>query len=175
MLNIVKIISSSISKLNYRVFKYLRFGNKDIQTAVEINPFGIDSKPPNNYYAIVCTTSTLGKNVLLGVYSPNKEKTLDAGATRIFSTNNTGKTEQVDIHLKNDGVIEIGGTDNYLVKFNELKDAFDSFKQDFNRFVDKYNTHTHTAPSGATGPPLILGFKTGANIDPAKNEQIKTR
>ncbi len=66
---------------------------------------------------------------------------------------------------------------NYAVKYNELKTAFNTLRDDFNAFVTKYNGtvpaigHVHTCPAGGgptTAMPEGLAVMTTAVIEPSQ-------
>ena len=62
MLNVVKIISSSIEG-GRRFLKFLRLGRSDVQTAYEAMPSGVDSVPIEGMKAIFAKTASNGKTM----------------------------------------------------------------------------------------------------------------
>lgn len=174
MLNFVKVISSEKDSLARRVVKFLRFGNSDVQTSVEAAPHGIDSVPIKDLVAVYGKTASSGKTVVIGYL--NKDRLAEIGETRFYSTNEQGQL-QTYVWLKNDATIEIGGDTDNMVRFSELKTAFDQLKSDFNSFVSTtFNVHTHVSasPGSPTATPVPTGTTSTANIDPAKIDEIKT-
>ena len=174
MLNFVKIISSEKDSLARRVIKFFRYGNSDVQTAIESAPHGIDSVPFKDLVGVYAKTSSSGKTALIGYLI--KDRLADVGETRLFSTDEQGGL-QTYIWLKNDATIEIGGGTDNMVRFSELETAFNQLKQDFNTFVTAtYNTHTHisAAPASPTATPLPVGTSSSADISGAKIDEIKT-
>ena len=171
-MNLVKIISTEINDLTQRVSKFLRFGLKDVQTALQTAPYGMDSNPIKDMIAIYGATSDKGKPVIIGYI--NKNQLADIGEARIFSTDENGNLKTF-IWLQNDGIMEIAGNVDNMVRFSELKSGFDTLKSDFNSFVTTYNTHTHaTAPTGPVSPPSAAASSTVADIDSSKINEIKT-
>jgi len=171
MINTVKIISSTIES-GRRILKFLRMGNKDVQTSKESMPFGIDSNPVQDMVAIYAKSGIKGKNYIIGYI--NKNQIAGIGESRIYSTNQNGE-EQIAIYLTNTGDIEIGGNSDFLARFSELKKGFDEFKQNYNDFLTKYNTHTHPVSGSATGPTSGPSLPSTASIDAAKIDNIKTK
>ena len=161
---LVKIISTSINALNQRVAKFFRFGRSDVQSSLVSAPYGVDSNPVKDMVALYSSTGKDGKTVIIGYI--NKNSIANIGELRLFSTNSDAE-EQNYIYLKNDGIIEVGGNTDNLVRFSDLKVAFDLF-------VNNFNTHTHlsSAPGTPTPPPVV---PSTANIDSAKINEIKTK
>jgi len=172
---IIKILSSSVDKLNRRVLKYLRYGKSDVQTSLEVAPYGIDSNPIKDLVAVFAETNENGRTVILGYL--NKNQKAKPGEWRAFATNAQGD-EKFYIWMKDTGIMEIGGDQNYAVKFNELKTEFNKLKDDYNNLVSTFNSHTHilalSAGTGTAAVPAVGGNTNSSDIDNAKNEKIKT-
>ncbi|KKN54299.1 hypothetical protein LCGC14_0593540 [marine sediment metagenome] len=163
-MNSVKIISTETNELTQRVAKFLRFGLKDVQTAIQTAPYGVDSNPIKDMVAIYGTTSDKGKPVIIGYI--NKNQLADIGETRIFSTDASG-TLKTYIWLQNDGIMEVGGSVDNMVRFSDLETGFNQLKSDFNAFL----VHVH----GAAGtPPVPLATPSTASIAGSKINEIKT-
>ncbi len=174
MINLVTIISTSVDNLKRRLPKFYRFGKRNAETAVEVNPYGIDSNAIEGMVAVYAQTTNNGAPIVIGYINKNQQALV--GELRTFSTDKDGN-EKFYTWLRNDGTYEIGGTSNYAVKFNELKTEFNSLKSDFNSLVTKYNSHTHTgvtSGSGSSGTTATPATTNSSNIDNAKNDKIKT-
>lgn len=178
-MNFVKIDSTTIDDLKRRIVKFLRLGKKDIQTSFEINPFGIDSAVPKDFIALYVPTGEKGKTAILGYI--NKNQLAATGGLRLYSTTEDGKTEKFYVYLTNDGFLELGGTANFAVKFNELQTEFNKLKADYNSLAGKWNTFVGTyapgSPSTVGTPPTLAGQNAPvntSNIANAKNDKIKT-
>lgn len=176
MIFTVKVNSTSLDKIARRLVKVLGMGLVDVQVVKEAAPFGIDSNPLDNMIAICAETSKSGKPVIIGYI--NKDQKAGKGEMRIFSKNSAGE-EQTYIWLKSDGTIEIGGSDNHMVQFEELKNGFDELRGDLNDLISAFNAHMH--PTAGTGPPSPPTPGTGipatpstASIDDAKLDDVKT-
>lgn len=178
-MNFVKTISTEIDSLSRRVVKVLRYGTKDVQTAIESAPFGIDANPYKDLIAVYGKTDSKGKKIILGYL--NKNQIADVGEIRLYSTDSSG-VEKFYTFLKNDGTMEIGGNSDNMVRFSELENAFNELKSDFNTLVTTFNGHIHTttATVGATPTPGVIaptttpGTSSTADISPAKIDEIKT-
>ena len=149
-----------------RLLKIQQFGTK---TATQVSSFGDDSCPLNDMIAIYANTSNISDNIIIGYINANQ--IAEIGEKRLFSLKSDGSLSFA-IHLKNDGTCEVGGNDNFMVRFNELKDGYDDLKSKVNEIVQAYNTHSH----GGNGslPPANQLTQTNASIDNAKIEHIKT-
>ena len=160
--------------------KVLRFGKDDVQTADQVLPFGVDSKPVNKTLAVFSNTSNKEQNIVLGyIYSSDNT---NSGETRFYSTNTDGRSEKFYIKLTNDGICEFNGTDDNFVRYSKLQTAFDTLKADFNALVLKYNSHIHittatilaTAVPGVISPTTSQGSNSSADITGAKIDEIRT-
>lgn len=174
-MNSSKVISSTIESLK-RVVKVLRFGRSDVQTAYEAMPFGVDSSPLKDMSAIYSETGTNGRAVIIGYI--NKNQVAEPGETRLFSLDSDGNLKTY-LYLKKDGKMDIGGDDDFMVRYNKLEEAFNELKGDFNSHVTDYNSHTHQvpqAPSGVTtsAPTTSTSTPSDADISGAKIEEIRT-
>ncbi len=170
---LVKVISTEVDSLKRRIVKLLRFGKSDVQTAIEVSPYGIDSNPIKDMVAVYAETSEKGKVTIIGYLNKNQQAGI--GELRTFSTDSNG-VEKFYTWLKNDGTMEIGGNSNFAVKFNELKTEFNALKKSHNDFLTEYKTHVHTGGTimGSTGTTVSTQLPNTSNIDSAKNDKIKT-
>jgi len=176
-MNLVKIISTEINDLTERVSKFLRFGLKDVQTALQTAPYGVDSNPIKDMIAIYGATSDKGKPVIIGYI--NQNQLADIGETRIFSTDASGNLKTF-IWLQNDGIMEIAGDVDNMVRFSDLKSGFDELKSDLNDLKSKWNTFAAAyVPGGptpvGTPPTASTSSISTASIDDSKIDKIKTQ
>lgn len=100
-----------------RVLKVTQYGAK---TADVVSSFGDDSHPLKNMVAIYGETGENGENIILGYI--NKNQIAKEGEKRIFSLKPDG-TLSFSIHLKNDGNCEIGGAEDFAIRYNKLNEA----------------------------------------------------
>ena len=173
MIQLVKIISTTIDSANRRLVKFFRFGKDDVQEVLSASCVGDDSPPIENLRGIYVQTSQVGTPVLVGYINDNQ--LAQPGEKRIFATDQNGNAI-LHFYMKSDSTIELGGTGNYAVKYNELETQFNELQTKFNSFVNSYNVHFH-ATNGATPayPPLINPPSTsGADITLTKNSKIQT-
>lgn len=98
------------------------------------------------------------------------------GECRIYSTDDTGARKAV-LTLRVDGTMELLGTGDFAVRYNELKKAFDQLKKDHDDFISlKYNLHVHPgvlAGPASTGVTPTVGAASTANMATAKIDKIK--
>lgn len=162
----ISVVKENIIKAGRRILKVVEFGAK---TGDVVAAFGDDSAPLKDMIALYAQTSESGDAVILGYLNKNQIAAL--GEKRIFSLKQDGSLSFA-IHLKNDGTCEIGGDNDFAVRYNELETGFNQLKSDFNTFVQQYNLHQHTAPNGAS-PPTTQATQSNADISQAKIETIK--
>lgn len=149
--------------------KLLRFGKSDVQTASQVLNWGIDSKPVKGTLGVHSETQERGESVCFG-YVKDFAKTKE-GETRIYCTDSSGD-EKFEIYLRNDGKVEFNGSDNFLVKYNELKSGFDQLKSDFNGLVTLYNAHIHPVSGASTLVTTSVDTPSTADISDSKNDSL---
>lgn len=178
MISFTSLISTEFDNLKRRIVKVRRNGKDDIQTAFEAVPFGVDSNPIKDMYAIYAPSTVKGEKVIIGYLNPDQLAAV--GETRFFSKNSAGEL-QAYVWLKADGILELNGNANFAVKFNELKAGYDELKDTLNDLIGKWNAFAAAYVPGspsAPGLPATLASQnvpaSTASIDSAKNETIKT-
>lgn len=176
MLNYVKIISSELGDLSMRVLKHLGLGLNDLQTSDESAPFGIDSNPPKDMIAVYGKTQIHGETVIIGYL--NKNQLAEIGELRTYSVDEDGNLSFYT-WLKNDGTMELGGDSKNLTRFQELKEGFDTLKEDLNNHIQNWNTFANAYTPGSsssvgTPPTATASDPSTASIDDAKIDEIKT-
>lgn len=154
-------IKSSVITNGKRILKVFQFGPK---TAVQANPFGIDSNPLKEMVAIYADTTERGEPVILGHI--NKNQIANPGETRLFSLDSNGLLK-ASIYLKNDGSIEINGNSDNAVMFTPLKTGLQNQDGAINSELSKIATAITTL-GGTYVPANIL-----TNIDASKVDQVK--
>jgi hypothetical protein len=164
MMYITKVISSKIEKAK-RIIKFIRLGKDDVQTSMEIGPYGIDSNPIKDMQAIYGETSIKGETVIIGYI--NKNQMAQPGELRLYSTDANGQ-EKFVVWLKNDGLngsLQLGGVADNLVRYNALDAGLQAYVLLINAELAKIATATAGAYVPAF-PPL--------NISASKINEIKT-
>jgi hypothetical protein len=132
-MRITKIISTAVAK-GKLIIKVLGLGANDVQTVYNVLPFGIDSNPNKNIRGIWAKTDNLEDRILLGVLF--ERPTANTGETRLYSENTNG-VEVFSLYLKNDGIAEIGGNADNLVRYKKLDDGLQSLKTKINTELEK--------------------------------------
>lgn len=164
-MQIVKIISSEIDKLNRRVVKFLRFGKSDVQTALQVSPFGLDSGPTKDMVAVYSQTSGTGETVIIGYI--NKKELVEPGESRLYSTDSNGELKFY-VHLKKDGTMWLNGGDDNLVRYIPLNQFVNDLKQFLTTELGLIATGITTGGGSYTpGSPTF-------DISDAKINEIKT-
>jgi hypothetical protein len=164
---------SRVKQATSKFVKILVYGKADIRTAQQYMPFGIDSKPPPETVALYSNTGSDGEQAIVGYLL--KSELTNSGELRLSSLDSSG-VENLYIHLKNNGRMEINGSDDNLVRYSVLKAGFDELKIDFNNFIDAYNKHTHGGVTVGSGITAITtpGSASAADISGAKIVEIET-
>lgn len=172
-----KVISTATDRMGRIIVKILRFGRDDVQTAVQVSPFGDDSNPTKDMVAVYAPTSEMGKQVIIGYL--NVKSLAEVGGKRLFSTDANGNKKAV-IYLRSGGDIEINGDKDNMVRFSELEKSFNQLRDDFNKVVTAFNVHVHA--SAAPGPPVpptpvpnsVPAIPSTATVAAAKIDNVKT-
>jgi hypothetical protein len=164
MITLSKVRSATV-EAGKRILKVLQYGPK---TATLASSFGDDSNPTNNLSAVYAETGETGEPVIIGFINENQLAAI--GEKRLFSLDSEGNVAAY-MWLKNDGNLELNGDTDNMVRFSELKAAFDQLRTDFNNHVTLYNTHVHPsvgAPTASTSTPSTV------TIDAARIDNVKT-
>lgn len=176
MLNFVKIDSSELGEFGRRILKFLRYGKSDSQTSNEVAPFGIDSNPIKDMIAVYGPTSDKGETVIIGYL--NKNQLAEIGETRLFSTDANGTTLKFSVWLKNNGTLELGGGNDFLLRFSKTKEVVDELQNDIATLKQAFTTWVVTANDGGAALKAASAAwaaqQLAKNINDAKIEQIKT-
>ena len=169
-------ILTRVKQATSEFIKVLRYGKNDVQTADQISPFGIDSNPLKDMIAIYSPTISKGDTVILGYI--NRNQLAGIGETRLFSEDGNGDLSTY-LWLRNNGIIEVGGDTDFMVRYSELETAFNQLKDDFDNHV---HDGVIISVSGGSGAPAVgvtgnsgsPTATTSADISGAKINEIKT-
>lgn len=158
---------SSIIKATKREHTVNGRGAKDPRTAYEVAPYGIDAVPPKGWKALYMHTEAADTDVIIGYI--NESALMEHGDTRLYSEGD------LDIRIKKNGTIELGGNAHNLMRFAPSKAAFDQLRTEFNAHVTIFNAHIHLLGSGVpTLPTATPSVPSVADISAAKIDEIKT-
>lgn len=166
MIFYTKTLSTSIDNLKRRIVKALRFGKSDVQTSLEVGPYGIDSNPIKDMVAIYAESAIKGDTVIIGYITKNKIAGI--GELRTYSTDVNG-VEKFYTWLKNDGSLELGGNIHNLVRYSTLNASLQNEVNLINVELGKIATAINGIVPGAYVPTPI-----SINIDSSKINEIKT-
>ncbi len=142
------------------------FDNDDLQTVELMTQAGDNSIPQKDSLVYVMQAA---RNYKIGIAVGDgiTPDTTD-GEKKLYSQDQ-GIIKAFITWLK-DGILHINGSNDFAVRFNELKTGFDQLKNDFNTFVTTvYNSHVH----GTTPGPSPTGQASSANIDASKVDNVK--
>jgi hypothetical protein len=167
-MKIANIISTAVNK-GILIIKVLSLGSRDINTLLNVQPYGIDSNPVKELKCVFAKTIGTEK-LFLGII--RKDTKAQTGQTRVYS-------EDVEVWLRN-GKLELGGNNNFAVKYTELKQGYDQLVQQVNALITAYNAHTHPVNALPSPTPITSavtasqGTNITADISACKNENILT-
>lgn len=164
-MNITTVISTAFDTVKRRITKVRRRGKDDVQTAIEIAPYGCDSNPIAGMRAIYSPTEDKGKKVIIGYI--NKDQLAEVGEHRLYSTDSNGVLKFF-IWLKNDGTLEIGGNSDNAVRYSPLNTGLQQFKSDIQAQLALIATGIAAGGGSYTPGTLTL------DISNSKIQQIKT-
>lgn len=133
---------------------------EDIQTIELMRQAGEDTNPPNDSRVIILS---VGSYRIAVASDDGIVPTMSPGEKKLYST--SAGSIVAFMNLLSTGVIEINGSVDFAVGFNDLKTAFDQLKSD-------HDTHQHTEfdVGGLTSVPVS---PSTADIDPAKVATVK--
>lgn len=169
-MNLTKVISTRLNDLGQRLVKVLRMGRSDVQEALSVSPYGIDSNPIKGMVAVYAQTGVKGETVIVGyiakgLATPSQQA--EPGEVRLFSTDSDG-AEQIYHWIKNDGTMEFGGDAKNLARYQELETAFNELQARWNEFAAAYVPGSPTT----TGLPATANQST-SDISGAKIDELK--
>lgn len=152
MITTSKIDSSFFEKLRL-VLKVLQYGGK---TAIQVSPFGIDSRPIDKMTAIYAETSNADEALIIGYI--NEKYITKKGEIRLYSMGEQGGATEVKstIYLKKDGKIELNGGGNPAVLGNELRTVLNNIQLDINQELIKISAGITTVGGTYTIKPINI-------------------
>jgi len=154
-------ISGTLARL---VVKVLRLGSKDVQTALNVANFGVDSSPIKGMVAIHADTGIEGETIILGYIKP--DAIAQPGETHIYSTDQDG-ADSFRIKLLTDGNAEIGGNADNATRYTPLDSGLQAFKVEIQSELVKIATGISGA-GGAYTPGTLTVDISGSKIDNIK-------
>ena len=157
----------------FREVKAENTGN--INNCYQATPFGFEANPIKGMDAIMGDTDRY--TVILG-YIQKAIDGLNEGETISFAKNSSGEVKATITH-RSDDTIELLGTGDYLVRFEELKTEFNELKETVNNHIDDWNLFANAyvpgGPSTQGLPPTASSSGTSsADIDNARHDELKT-
>jgi len=173
-MRLANFISSSIVR-GFRTIK-TRFGSNIVETGTEANTFGHEGKPAGDFIAVIAQTASNEDSIVLGYLNPKAQDLIGDGESIQFSIDNDS-TIKSTIISRNDGIIEINGNNDSMVRFSALETAYNELQSKYNALVDLFNLHVHsgvTTGPGSSGPTASQGSQSNGNISAAKINEIKT-
>lgn len=168
MIRIVDIVSSVI-KQGITVVKVACYGKSDIHTLKNCTPYGIDTCPVDKSKGVMAKTENVADKILIGIV--NKDNKALPGQIRLY------EKDGFEVWLRN-GKIEIGGNENFAVKYNELKAELDKTNDLLTGIINILNGDPIPEPGNGSPSALQTSLKgaiTGKELgdySQAKNDKI---
>ncbi len=131
---------------------------EDIQSVELMRQAGEDTNPPNGSRVIIIDVGSANRVAVAS--DDGIVPTMDPGEKKLYST--SGGLIKAFINFLSTGVIEINGTADFAVRFNELKTAFDELQ-------NAHNVHKHTETGTITSIPDTI---SAASLDDAKVDDV---
>lgn len=157
-------ILTRVKEATSEFIKVLRYGKSDVQTALNILPKGVDSKPVKEDLAVWSKTSS-GDSVIIGYVK--KSELVNEGEIRIYSTDSSG-SDKFSIYIKNNGNCELGGNTDNAVRYSPLNQGLQDFITNINTELGKIATGISGA--GGSYVPTVQQI----NINDSKIDEIET-
>lgn len=164
---LAKVKDIFISLKGYRIINST-WGGGIVQDSKVIQPYGFDSVPN---YDIICVTSKTQSNednIVIGFMDKSLLQDLQIGESGLYSKNDDNVI-QATIKLRKDGIMEINGNDDFMVRYSKLEKAFNELQDKFNTFA---NAYVPGGPANVGLPPTIQ--PSTADITEAKIDNVKT-
>lgn len=165
MITFVTTISTSLDSIARRIVKFTRLSISDVQTAVQGGPAGMDSNPRKNLKAIYSPSMASGRPVIIGYV--NRNQLADVGETRLFAEDADAALKTY-VWLKKTGIVEIAGSADNAVAFEDLKQAMDQLAMDINTELTKVQAAIVALGGAYAMVPITI------DISAAKINEIKT-
>jgi phage gp45-like len=154
---------------------------KDIQTVELLTQAGEDTNPPDGSLVAILPVGEAWKVAI--ACKDGIVPTMGRGEKKIYSS--AGGVIKAFIELLSTGInkiwgetkvqidapaIEINGSTDFAVAYNDMKAAFDQFKTEVNLVITHYNIHSHnaTVPPNSTPQSLVTADMAGAKVDTVK-------
>lgn len=152
-------------------------GGGRITTAENFSPAGEDSHPVLSDVPFMVEAPGTGRYVVLGYLDPVNEGQAAEGEKRFLARDASG-TPVSYVWLKNDGSLELNGADDYAVAYTDLKEAFDTLRDELNAFISVFNGHVHSYLPGPGSPtptdaPATSGTDAEADMSPARVSTVR--
>lgn len=159
----VSLVKEAFIEAGKRFLKVIQYGAK---TADVVAPFGEDSAPLKDMIALYAETAETGDSFIIGYI--NSQQIAQPGEKRIFSLQSDGSLS-IDIHLKADGTMEIGGNSDFAVRYNELNAELQLQNTALNLEFSKIAIAINALAPGSYVPSSI-----GLDLSGARNNEVKT-
>lgn len=176
MNSLVKTISTRLDNLGRRLIKALANGPADVRESIQAAPHGIDSNPVKDMVAIYAQTEERGKAYVVGYL--NKDLSASVGELRLFSTSESGQLAAW-MWLKNNGNIEILGSDDNLIKYAQTAATIKEIQDDIKALKQAFTTWVPVAYDGGAALKAATGSwfsqPLTEDISGAKFDEVKTK
>jgi hypothetical protein len=156
------LVKENLLSKGKRILKVLQYGAK---TASVTGPYGDDSSPLKDMIAIYAPTDESGDAVIMGYI--NKHQISKPGEKRIFSENPDGSLS-CSIHLKANGICEIGEASDFAVRHTPLDTGLQNQNALINAEFAKVALAINAIVPGSYSPGTINIDISNAKIEKTK-------
>ncbi len=147
--------------------------DEDVQNPEEMHIPNFQYRPETGVRAFVARVTAAWKTCV-GIDDKVTKVALNGGEFYLYSV--SGGLVKANIKGVNDGILEINGSTDFAVAFNDLKIAFNQLQSDHDALLNEYKLHVHTGVTTGAGSTSAAGSAlspSSADIDPAKVATVK--
>lgn len=171
MIRIVQYITTRIE--SFRWFKF-NISKANTQEVRHVAPFGIDAVPVKDMMAVFAKTKMKGKGIIFGILNTNNSA--GEGEVRIYSLD-ADLVEQIYLHVKADGTIEIGGDGDNAVRHSKNAEVIAEIQDDIADLKTVFSGWTPIPEDGGaalkTAAATWSGTPLEKDIEDAKVDEVK--
>lgn len=162
---VLSLLPGSLALSAPRIIKVEQYGTK---TAEEVSTFGCDGNPVENMTAIYADTGETGDAIIIGYI--NQRQLAKVGERRVYSLKPDG-SGSFYTWLRNDGIYEIGGYQDNMVRYSQLNSKLQAEKNAINAELTKIQAAISTLGGTYTKVDITLDL-TDARIDEIKTMRL---
>lgn len=146
----------------------------DLQSIEQYCQVGEDNNPHPGARVIILDLGP-SYRVAIAAHDGNPPAASSLGEKYLYSHDSNG-TPLAYVYFRDDSTVEVNGTGDFAVRYNELKTAYDQLKADHDDLVNAVNAHTHNDSLGSpTTPPLLPAPWFPAGVQPSTGDMTSSK